>query len=576
MISSLWKRLVRKVQTGRQRFGWKAVLQLERLEDRVVPAWSALGPAPQLNAVADFQGAFSEAVTGRITALAIGQDAAGQTAIFAGAAAGGIWRSTDFTGNFPTWSPRTDFVGAPGPVPIDSATGLGAGAITVGVWSRGIYRSDDDGQTWRPVVNGLPEQNIGRLGADHTVGQPSIFAAVVNDGGNNGGRIENVYRSTNDGANWTALNSPTSIDTEGGKHFSFARDPSNGRLYIGGVADRNTNGVAEYTPADGAWRWITWGTNDIVPHSDLNAWAFYDGKVYNGNDGGFWRYNPEANPGPPDVNTRFGTWDDLNSPPGNPPDRARALNTMQVNRVAVHPGDANILLAASHDNSIARTRNGGTRWDTPLPGGDGMGAWFDPVNQNTAYLMYQDGSLHRIDDITADAPQSVDIRKTDPEGFPTFAPFTTLDLGGNSRLLLGAKHTVYESVNQGTDWTSLGQPTNQGLMSVLAYAPQNVGGRRALGNVIYAGFESGRLYRTDDHGNNWAAVANPCNFAAIPCMPPRLAGAFGKHRRQRRLRPWACRRSKCRASRCCPNPAPWRRWDSHGWSKISLRLSARR
>jgi hypothetical protein len=109
-------------------------LELEELEGRRLLAWSPIGPAPLLNSQSDLTGAVNEAVTGRVTAVAIGQTNAGQPALFLGAAAGGIWRSTDFTGANPTWTPLTDLVGRTVPVgpDIDPVTGLGAGAIDVG------------------------------------------------------------------------------------------------------------------------------------------------------------------------------------------------------------------------------------------------------------------------------------------------------------------------------------------------------------------------------------------------------------------------------------------------------------
>ena len=106
-------------------------LELEQLEERRLLAWNPIGPAPLLNSIAGISNRNPEAVTGRVTALAVGQDNAGTTAMFLGAAGGGVWRSTDFTTGSPTWTPLTDFVGV-GAGGVDPQTGRGAGAIDVG------------------------------------------------------------------------------------------------------------------------------------------------------------------------------------------------------------------------------------------------------------------------------------------------------------------------------------------------------------------------------------------------------------------------------------------------------------
>ncbi len=81
-------------------------LQLEGLEDRcllspsvpVAPLnWTAMGPAPISGE--------GQAFTGRVAALAADpSDPSGNT-IYAGAASGGVWKTTDGGSN---WTPLTD------------------------------------------------------------------------------------------------------------------------------------------------------------------------------------------------------------------------------------------------------------------------------------------------------------------------------------------------------------------------------------------------------------------------------------------------------------------------------------
>ena len=79
-FARLWKS---KTSRARKQFRSSRPV-LEAIEERCLLAWSPIGPAPLLQSQADFSGVLSEAVTGRVTALALGQDNAGQPALFLG------------------------------------------------------------------------------------------------------------------------------------------------------------------------------------------------------------------------------------------------------------------------------------------------------------------------------------------------------------------------------------------------------------------------------------------------------------------------------------------------------------
>jgi hypothetical protein len=125
-IFSFWRKWRRRVQANWYR---RVILELEEYEKRIVPSWTPAGPAPQLQGERDLAGNWNQDVTGRITALAIGQYG-DEPALFLGAASGGVWRSTDFaTTDHPTWTPLTDNLTA---AIFNPTTGFGTGAINVG------------------------------------------------------------------------------------------------------------------------------------------------------------------------------------------------------------------------------------------------------------------------------------------------------------------------------------------------------------------------------------------------------------------------------------------------------------
>ena len=59
----------------------KATLRVEPLEDRILLAWQAI-MRPQINGQANVAGNFTEPVTGRVSALAFGQNNPGNSKSF--------------------------------------------------------------------------------------------------------------------------------------------------------------------------------------------------------------------------------------------------------------------------------------------------------------------------------------------------------------------------------------------------------------------------------------------------------------------------------------------------------------
>ena len=121
-----------------------AVLALTAITPAVGQTWTSIGPT-QTTA---FGGA-----TGRVSALACSPS--DPNLYFAAGADGGVWRSRD---GGATWEPRTDFMPttAMGALLIDPAEPriiyAGTGEANFANHSRpglGIYKSMDEGETWR-------------------------------------------------------------------------------------------------------------------------------------------------------------------------------------------------------------------------------------------------------------------------------------------------------------------------------------------------------------------------------------------------------------------------------------------
>ncbi len=99
----------------------------------------------------------------------------------------------------------------------------------------GLYRSTDGGSTWKQIAgNGFPEGNLGRIGVAITRGTHGrrIYAVVEADRSKAG-----LYRSDDGGNSWNRVNSDPRITSRGWYFNSITADPNDPDvLYIPNVA----------------------------------------------------------------------------------------------------------------------------------------------------------------------------------------------------------------------------------------------------------------------------------------------------------------------------------------------------
>jgi photosystem II stability/assembly factor-like uncharacterized protein len=85
----------------------------------------------------------------------------------------------------------------------------------------GLYRSDDGGDTWRPVTAGLPSEKLGRIGIAFAPSDSRRVYAIVDakEGG--------LYASRDGGASWTRVNADHRIWSRGWYFGGVTVDPGN-------------------------------------------------------------------------------------------------------------------------------------------------------------------------------------------------------------------------------------------------------------------------------------------------------------------------------------------------------------
>ena len=226
-----------------------------------VGTWTPIGPAPTI----DGGTGYSEPTGGRVTAIAA--DPNDPNTLYAGAAAGGVWKTTD--GGL-TWTPLTDampslFMGALAIAPSNSQViYAGTGEANNGpsktrnsrynIYSgRGILKSTDGGQTW--AQSGADIFN--RRTFSRIVVQPDnenvVYAAVgaqASDGlaGNMG-----LWKSSDGGKTWTNTTSKISTTVPVSDVLIEPSDSKSVFAAFGAPLGSTVNNVYHSTDAGATW-----------------------------------------------------------------------------------------------------------------------------------------------------------------------------------------------------------------------------------------------------------------------------------------------------------------------------------
>ncbi len=374
---------------------------------------------------------------------------------------------------------------------------LGGGTETA------LYRSEDGGESWTRLKQGLPTSRLGKIGLALSPQNSDVIYAAIEEDHREGG----LYRSNDRGATWSKQSDAVSGAT--GPHYYqelYASPHQEGRIYLMDVRTQ----VSE----DG-------GKNfSIMPHqykhSDNHAMAFKksdpqylllgtDGGLYESFDlGQNWRfinnmpitqfYKLAVDDAEPFYNIYGGTQD--NNTQGGP-SRTDNYNGIQNSDWKV------VLFADGHQPAT------------------------EPGNPDILYAQWQQGSLTRIDQATGEVTY---IRPQPDEGeayerYNWDAPI--LVSPHNPTTIYHASQRLWRSTNRGDSWTALsGDLTRNEERIELPimgrkqswdnawdfYAMSTYNTITSIAespvqkDLIWVGTDDGLLQKTTDGGENWQKI----------------------------------------------------------------------
>ncbi|MDQ3991996.1 MAG: glycosyl hydrolase, partial [Actinomycetota bacterium] len=359
--------------------------------------------------------------------------------------------------------------------------------IYAGVGS-GVWRSTDGGDTWAEVE--LPQNvapaSVGRIGVAFAASNPAVAYAIVANQAN--GNAVGVWRSTDGGATWirrtTAGLSQSSFGWWFGKLWV---DPANAdRVWVAGVS------LVESIDGGGTF------TGHAGPHADQHGMAWdpaVDGRVYLGNDGGMYRS---------DRGGANGTW-----VPG------AGQGWTQHYSVDVSMQNPNQVVTGLQDNGCNRNHVGGNLgnqyiWHTFALCGDGLQTLINYQNDGVTYACSQYGSCSRG---TAGgvAAQGIGATTSNRRGWWVPLQFDPTD----PNVMYYAGNRLNRSTNGGAAWTAISPDLTRNEPQLdpnagyrIYHTITTVAAARSDPNVIYVGTDDGLLWRTTDLGGTWSRLSD--------------------------------------------------------------------
>ena len=366
-----------------------------------------------------------------------------------------------------------------------------------------LYRSDDGGENWTKLTEGLPESNMGKIGITISPQNPDVVYAAIELDRKSGA----VYRSSNRGASWTKMSDTVSGGT--GPHYYqelYASPHEFDRLYL--------MNVRVLTSGDGGKTFVQLKERD--KHSDNHAIVFKKDDpnyIMLGTDAGIYETFDNAE-----------TWRYIKN-----------LPLTQFYKVAVNNAEPFYhIFGGTQDNGSAggpsatdeREGIANKHWYKTLFA-DGHQSATDPVYNDIIYAETQQGGLYRID-LTTGEQVSVQPKAGLGEPHERFnwdAPI--LVSPHNPKRLYFASYRVWKSESRGDDWEPIsgdltrnedrltlpimgrkqswdnawdvGAMSNYNTITSLAESPMQEG-------LLYAGTDDGFIQVSENGGESWRKI----------------------------------------------------------------------
>ncbi|MCD6330120.1 MAG: T9SS type A sorting domain-containing protein [Candidatus Cloacimonetes bacterium] len=338
--------------------------------------------------------------------------------------------------------------------------------------SSGIWKTENGGDTWTELTNGLPTGNdVGRIGLAIAKSNPDRLYAFYD----RANQVD-VFKTSDGGASWTATNDGAlqGINSTFGWYFGQIRvDPTNPDIvYVMGVyLYRTTNG-------GNSWSEIAYSV-----HVDHHAMYIDDDVLFilEGNDGGLYK-----------STTNGSSWTKINNLPMT---QFYAIEIDQTNPYRIYGG--------TQDNNTIRTMTGALDdWDAIL-GGDGFYCLVDYTNPNRIFAEYQWGNLYRSTNGGSYFSYIANSMSGDRTNWSS--PYVMHPT--NPDILYFGTYRVWKTTSGGSGWSAVSGDLTQGDDISGYHTISTMAISKLDPSIILTGSDDGRVHISVNSGSSWTNIS---------------------------------------------------------------------
>lgn len=395
----------------------------------------------------------------------------------------------------------------------------------------GLYKSEDGGDSWVQLTNGLPADSVGRIAVDVSPANPNMVYTVV-EAKEEGG----LYKSYDKGRSWELINETPAMK-ERPFYFSYiVADPVDTSIVY-------KPGFQLYISRDGGDSFETGSLlGGMSVHSDHHAlWISRknNNHLYLGTDGGTYVSNDQAS-----------TWRILRNLPVSQFYHVSADNQHPYNVYGGLQDNGSWMGPSESPGGIENSD-----WMN-LGGGDGFYVFPDPYDENIIYWQSQGGNINRYYKDSREVKSIKPYRDEQTEEL-RFNWDTPVAFGANSQAMYVGAQYLFKSNDKGDTWRRISpdlttdDPQKQrqdesGGITIDNTTAENhttiytIHESPLDSGIIWVGTDDGNLQVTDNTGETWTNVVDNipglpantwCSYVEASAHDPRTAYAtFDGHR----------------------------------------------
>ena len=381
----------------------------------------------------------------------------------------------------------------------------------------GVYRSDDNGESWEKLINGLPYgEKMGRIGLAVSHSDPKKVYALIDNLSKERSNAAEVYLSTDAGKNWVRTHSEDLYIFPGiGWYFAdiYLNPDNDDEVYAlgvrlahsldGGKSFKNIKGsVKRMNPSQAKGLHLDHCELWINPNNPKHLALGNDGGLFVSLDKGkSWiHYN----------NIPTGEFYDIeldNKTPYN------IYGGTQDNSTVFGP-------AIEWRNEVNDPWK--YLWIDAWDGGDGCVTQVDKNDSSTVYFSMQNGAIRRKNIITN---ESISIKPSLPRDiidtlkFNFITPYFISE--HNTNTLYHAGNYVFKSNNRGDDWEVISDNLTLGSKkNVKSFSSGAIAESKLEKGLLYYGTDRGLFWTSKNDGKSWEENSKNIANAYIRSIHP--------------------------------------------------------